>query len=184
MKNRSKFHGKNGSVRSFLFLLIFSAKDDPVKVSWKSDAQKCQNQLTPPYFDQLSESHQPFGRERSFCFVINGNIFYSLGHLLIKGRILKNDTSKILQWIFFLQSNKLWSTMPRLWWFFRRKIFSKRPFCCDRLTGEERKRIGSLFIWALPLTLLQCPLSFDPVAIFWGDKGPPLLVSSQTFSTT
>ena len=33
------------------FLLIFSAKDDLVKVSWKSDAGKCQNQLTPPYFD-------------------------------------------------------------------------------------------------------------------------------------
>ena len=33
------------------FLLIFSARDDLVKVSWKSDARKCQNQLTPPYFD-------------------------------------------------------------------------------------------------------------------------------------
>ena len=40
------------------FLLIFSARDDLVKVSWKSDARKCQNQLTPPYFDQLSERHQ------------------------------------------------------------------------------------------------------------------------------
>ena len=46
-----------GSERSFL--LIFSARDDLVKVSWKSDAGKCQNQLTPPYFDQLSERHQP-----------------------------------------------------------------------------------------------------------------------------
>ena len=40
------------------FLLIFSARDDLVKVSWKSDARKYQNQLTPPYFDQLSERHQ------------------------------------------------------------------------------------------------------------------------------
>ena len=28
------------------FLLIFSARDDLVKVSWKSDARKCQNQVT------------------------------------------------------------------------------------------------------------------------------------------
>ena len=33
--------------------------DDLVKVSWKSDAGKCQNQPTPPYFHQLSERHQP-----------------------------------------------------------------------------------------------------------------------------
>ena len=44
---------------SYHLLLIFSARDDLVKVSWKSDARKCQNQLTPPYFDQLSERHQP-----------------------------------------------------------------------------------------------------------------------------
>ena len=45
-----------GSERSFL--LIFSARDDLVKVSCKSDAWKCQNQLTPPYFDKLSERCQ------------------------------------------------------------------------------------------------------------------------------
>ena len=68
-RSRSKFHEKwpffaiilpwmarYGSKRSFL--LIFSARDDLVKVSWKSDVGKCQNQLTPPYFDQLSERHQ------------------------------------------------------------------------------------------------------------------------------
>ena len=33
------------------FLLIFSARDDLVKVSWKSDVGKWQNQLAPPYFD-------------------------------------------------------------------------------------------------------------------------------------
>ena len=38
-----------GPKRSFLF--IFSARDDLVKVSWKSDAGKCPNQVTPPYFD-------------------------------------------------------------------------------------------------------------------------------------
>ena len=37
------------------FLLIFSVKNNLVKVSCKSDAQKCQN----PYFDQVSESTQP-----------------------------------------------------------------------------------------------------------------------------
>ena len=41
------------------FLLMFSVKDDLVKVSWELDARKCQNQHTPPYFDQLSERHQP-----------------------------------------------------------------------------------------------------------------------------
>ena len=41
------------------FLLICSARDDLVKVSCKSDARKCQNQVTPPNFDQLSESSQP-----------------------------------------------------------------------------------------------------------------------------
>ena len=45
-----------GTERSFLF--ISSARDDLVKVSGKSGAWKCQNQLTPPYFDQLSERHQ------------------------------------------------------------------------------------------------------------------------------
>ena len=42
-----------GSATSFL--LIFCVKNDLVKVSCKSDAQKCQN----PYFDQVSESTQP-----------------------------------------------------------------------------------------------------------------------------
>ena len=51
-----------GSERSFL--LMFSARDDLVKVSWKSDAWKCQNQLTPPYFDLLSERYQPLYHDR------------------------------------------------------------------------------------------------------------------------
>ena len=45
-----------GSERSFV--LIFSAKDDLGKVSWKMDARKCKNQVTPPFFDHLSESRQ------------------------------------------------------------------------------------------------------------------------------
>ena len=65
VKNRSKFHEKwpsfainlpwmasYGSERSFV--PISSARDNLVKVSWKSDARKCQNQVTP-YFDQLRE---------------------------------------------------------------------------------------------------------------------------------
>ena len=54
-----------GSERSFL--LIFSARDDLVKVSWKSDAGKCQNQLTPPYFDQLSERHKLLSNCHKIC---------------------------------------------------------------------------------------------------------------------
>ena len=45
------------------FLVIFSARDDLVKVSWKLDARKCQNQLTPPHFDQLSERSQPLAHD-------------------------------------------------------------------------------------------------------------------------
>ena len=58
VKNRSKFHEKwpffaiilpwmasYGSERRFV--LIFSARDDFGKVSWKMDARKCQNQGTP-----------------------------------------------------------------------------------------------------------------------------------------
>ena len=41
------------------FLLVFSVRDDMVKVSCKSDAGKSQNQPTPPYVDQLSERYQP-----------------------------------------------------------------------------------------------------------------------------
>ena len=48
------------------FLLIFSARDDLVKVSWKSDARKYQNQHTPPYFDQLSERYQPLSMRNNF----------------------------------------------------------------------------------------------------------------------
>ena len=46
-----------GSATSFL--LIFNVKNDLVKVSCKSDARKRQNQVTSPYFDQLSERCQP-----------------------------------------------------------------------------------------------------------------------------
>ena len=50
-----------GSARSCL--LIFSARDDSVKVPWKSDVGKCRNQVTSSYFDQLSESTQPLWRQ-------------------------------------------------------------------------------------------------------------------------
>ena len=39
-------------------LLIFSARDDLVKVSWKSDPRKWETK-SPPFFDWLSESTQP-----------------------------------------------------------------------------------------------------------------------------
>ena len=45
--------------------------------------------------------------------------------------------------------------------------------------GKERG-----FCFVVTNIRYECPLSFDPVTTFWGDKGPPLLVSSQTFSTT
>ena len=56
-KTRSKFHEK-WPFFAIIFLLIISARDDLVKVSWKSDARKCQNQPSPPYFYQLSERSQ------------------------------------------------------------------------------------------------------------------------------
>ena len=67
VKNRSKFHEK---MAVFLPLSchewqvrgpkeVFSSYLVLVKVSWKSDAWKCQNQVTSPYFYQLSERHQP-----------------------------------------------------------------------------------------------------------------------------
>ena len=59
------------------FLLIFSARDDLVKVSCKSDARKCQNQLTPPYFDQLSEMHQPLCALFGVCLIgLNYAVLY------------------------------------------------------------------------------------------------------------
>ena len=70
VKNRSKFHKKWPTFAIILpwmasygsetsFLLISSARDDLVKVSWKSDGWKCQNQVTSPFFDKLSERCQP-----------------------------------------------------------------------------------------------------------------------------
>ena len=42
------------------YLLVFSARDDLVKVSWKSDARKCQNQLTPSFvWELLPSAHLP-----------------------------------------------------------------------------------------------------------------------------
>ena len=52
-----------GSETSFPLGVILSATDDLVKVSWESDARECQNQLTAPYFDQLSERSQPLSRK-------------------------------------------------------------------------------------------------------------------------
>ena len=51
-------------------LLIFNARDYLVKVSSKSNAWKCQNQVTSPYFDQLSERASPFDNEHflNYCF--------------------------------------------------------------------------------------------------------------------
>ena len=42
------------------FLLVFSARDDLVKVSWKSDAQKCQNQVTPLTLTSWVKVPSPF----------------------------------------------------------------------------------------------------------------------------
>ena len=70
VKNRSTIHeqmavfatilqlmASYGSERSFL--LIFSVRDDLVKVSSKSDIGKCQNRVIPPLIDQLSERRLP-----------------------------------------------------------------------------------------------------------------------------
>ena len=52
------------------FVLIFSARDDFGKVSWKMDARKCINQVTPPFFDHLSESRQTPLQKRDRVFVV------------------------------------------------------------------------------------------------------------------
>ena len=40
------------------FIPIFSARDDLAKVSWNSDSSKYEDQVTTPFFDQLSERCQ------------------------------------------------------------------------------------------------------------------------------
>ena len=62
---------KNGNlwVRKKFYTLC-SARDDLVKVSLKSDARKCQNQVTSPYFDQLSESTQPLCHCLPFLLIL------------------------------------------------------------------------------------------------------------------
>ena len=56
--------GSKGSKRSFL--LILSAKDDLVKVSWKSDARKCQNHVKKPLLTLTSwvKDASPFGSDK------------------------------------------------------------------------------------------------------------------------
>ena len=68
-------------------LLIFSARDDLVKVSWKSDAWKCQNQHTPPYFDQLSERRQPLWSKS--CLPLTTN-FRKIGKQLENSKEFKS----------------------------------------------------------------------------------------------
>ena len=63
------------------FLLIFSVWVDLLKVSWKSYAWKCQNQVTSPYFDQLSERHQPLWPLSDFCNYPNNVRFWILDNL-------------------------------------------------------------------------------------------------------
>ena len=52
------------------FVLVFSARDDLGKVSWKMDARKCINQVTPPFFDHLSESRQTPLQNRDRVLVV------------------------------------------------------------------------------------------------------------------
>ena len=81
VKNRSKFHEKwpflplschEGQVMGpkKSFLLIFSARDDLVKVSWKSDARKCPN---PPCFD-----HWPAEWKMPAPLIFIGKFLFSL----------------------------------------------------------------------------------------------------------
>ena len=58
------------------FLLVFSARDDLVKVSWKSDAQKCQNEVTPLTLTSWVKVPSPFG---CWCFhLIKNSSFANL----------------------------------------------------------------------------------------------------------
>ena len=54
--------------KEVFFFLIFSARGDLVKVSWKSDARKCQNLVTPPNFDRLNERYKPL------CGILNRDL--------------------------------------------------------------------------------------------------------------
>ena len=74
-KNRSKLHEKMAVFCHFLamkgniwvwksFLLIFSARDDLVKVSWKSKDRKCQNKDTLLSFTSWVKGTSPFDQ---FC---------------------------------------------------------------------------------------------------------------------
>ena len=53
-------------------LLVFSARDDLVKVSWKSDAQKCQNEVTPLTLTSWVKVPSPF------AFTISDTYFNQL----------------------------------------------------------------------------------------------------------
>ena len=49
------------------FLLVFSARDDLVKVSWKSDAQKCQHEVTPLTLTTSVKGTSPFEPQCATC---------------------------------------------------------------------------------------------------------------------
>ena len=108
-----------GSKRSFL--LIFSARDVLVKVSWKSDTRKCQNQLTPPYFDQLSEGHQP---------LCAGNIqiqcnLKGLVHLVAKGGLSLMWQARPTTVDTGQQPVRFWPIMTKKRWLGRTKTTKK-----------------------------------------------------------
>ena len=105
--------------------LIFSARDDSVKVSWKLDARKRQNQPTPPFFDQLSERSQPLCGTLIIDRSTNGKIvvthqrvwlqtrtqsFYEVGVNFCLGLLGLRKWSKVL---FLTMSH---SCPRRRWW--------------------------------------------------------------------
>ena len=63
-------------------MYVSSTRDDLVKVSRKLNAWKCQNQVTYPYFDQLSERYHALSTP---CFFVDmtwsGEIISNMAHI-------------------------------------------------------------------------------------------------------
>ena len=116
VKNRSKSHKKwpfFAIILSWMarywsetsFLLIFSAKDDLVKVSWKSDARKCQNQVTLLNLTSWVKDASPFVISQK-CFI---------RHILFFTLFLMSDYTdgRIIIWMFqALHSKRLRTREP------------------------------------------------------------------------
>ena len=72
----------------------------------------CQHQLTPPYFDQLSERHQPLSNK--MCIAQLRNNIDSLWTQMKQFRVDFGKTFGHLENIFKATSRQLWKTFAQL----------------------------------------------------------------------